>query len=216
MANCPNCGSPDIALKRETNVNWGRAVVGYAVFGVVGGAVGAVTGEDRNVNACLDCGTTWKAETLYQILQMIENTTNVKLDLSMEVDRTYLNQFMKEVSSFIEYVSRARSDAEKKFNESVAKESEGTIALGCTIPLAIGFSFLFFTNGFPFQSLFTFFISLVITIAPMFIALAIQKLTKKQRDKKAQKFKAIKENTVAEAENKLQWAISEFRDKYQR
>ena len=53
MANCPNCGSNDIQLKRETDVNWGGAAVGYALFGVVGGAVGAVTGDDRNVNACI-------------------------------------------------------------------------------------------------------------------------------------------------------------------
>ena len=54
MANCPNCGSDHIQLKKETNVNWGRAAAGWALFGVVGGAVGSVTGEDRNVNACLD------------------------------------------------------------------------------------------------------------------------------------------------------------------
>ncbi len=66
MANCPNCGSNHIQLQRETNVNWGRAAAGWALFGVVGGAVGAVTGEDRNVNACLDCGTTWKAADVYK------------------------------------------------------------------------------------------------------------------------------------------------------
>ena len=53
MANCPNCGSNHIQIKQETDVNWGRAITGYALFGIVGGAVGAVTGEDRNVNACL-------------------------------------------------------------------------------------------------------------------------------------------------------------------
>lgn len=209
MANCPNCGSPDITLKRETNVSWGRALVGYAVFGVVGGAVGAVTGEDRNVNACLDCGSTWKAETLYQILQMIKNTTNIKLDLSIEIDRTYLNQFVKEVSPYIEYASKARSDAEKKFNESVAKESEGIIALGCTIPLVIGFCLM--SAGFPFN----FFMSIALILTPVFIAVVIKKLTIKKRNRKIEKLKATRDNAIAEAENKLQWTISEFRNKHQ-
>lgn len=78
MANCPNCGSEHIQLKKDTNVNWGRAVAGWALFGIVGGAVGAVTGEDRNVNACLDCGTAWKAADLYKTCQLIKNLTGVK------------------------------------------------------------------------------------------------------------------------------------------
>jgi hypothetical protein len=40
MANCPNCGSNHIQLKKETNVSWGRAAAGWALFGVVGGALG--------------------------------------------------------------------------------------------------------------------------------------------------------------------------------
>ncbi len=89
MANCPNCGSEHIQLKKDTNVDWGRAVAGWALFGVVGGAVGAVTGEDRNANVCLDCGTSWKAADLYQTRQVIKNLTGVTLDLSCEKDRLF-------------------------------------------------------------------------------------------------------------------------------
>ena len=32
MANCPNCGSNHIQIKQETDVNWGRAIAGYAIF----------------------------------------------------------------------------------------------------------------------------------------------------------------------------------------
>jgi hypothetical protein len=215
MANCPNCGSSDITLKRETNVSWGRAFVGYALFGVVGGAVGAVTGKDRNVNACLDCGSTWKAETLYQILQMIKNNTNVKLDLSIERDRIYLNQFIEDVSPYIESTNKARSDAEKQFNEAVNKENEGIAALGCSFPVMIGFFFLFFTKGFPFQSPSSFLICILSTLAPFLLAVVIEKLTAKQRKIKIENLKRIKANTIAEAEDKLQWAMSEFRNKHQ-
>ncbi|WP_373539126.1 hypothetical protein [Chamaesiphon sp.] len=213
MANCPNCGSSDITLKQETNVSWGRAFVGYALFGVVGGAVGAVTGKDRTVNACLDCGSTWKAETLYQILQMIKSSTNTILDLSIEGDRIYLNQFIEDITPYIEFASRAKADAEKKCKEAIYNESEGSVQLGCMFPIIIGGGLLY--TGIFFKSPLSFFISLVITISPIFIALAIEKLTKTERDKKVRKFKAVKESTIIEAENKLQWAISEFRDKHQ-
>ncbi len=75
MANCPNCGSDHIQIIRETNVSWGRAVAGWALFGVVGGVVGAVTGEDRNAISCLNCGTSWKAADLYKTLQVIKQLT---------------------------------------------------------------------------------------------------------------------------------------------
>jgi hypothetical protein len=128
---------------------------------------------------------------------------------SRQIDRTYLNQFMKEVSPYIEYASRARSDAEKKFNESVAKESEGIIALGCTIPLVIGFCLM--SAGFPFN----FFISISLILTPVFIAVAIKKLTIQKRNRKIEKLKATRDNAIAEAENRVQWAISEFRNKHQ-
>jgi hypothetical protein len=128
MANCPNCGSSHIQLKRETNVNWGRTVAGWALFGVVGGAVGAVTGEDRNANACLDCGTSWKATDLFKTLQTIKNLTGETLDLAREKDRLYMNNFMSEVGSSLEaipYIEKKAnnlvSEAENNKNESAAK-----------------------------------------------------------------------------------------------
>jgi hypothetical protein len=84
MANCPTCGSNHIQIKQDTNVSWGRAATGYMLFGVVGAAVGAITGDDRNVNACLDCGTSWKATTLYNMLQTVKTLTDKTIDLSIE------------------------------------------------------------------------------------------------------------------------------------
>ena len=112
MANCPNCGSNHIQLQRETNVNRGRAAAGWALFGVVGGAVGAVTGEDRNVNACLDCGTTWKAADVYKTLEIIKHLTQETLDLSLARDRLYINDFMVEVSPYLNLPSQAEQKAQ--------------------------------------------------------------------------------------------------------
>jgi hypothetical protein len=130
MANCPNCCSGHITLKRETNVSWGRAVAGWALFGVVGGAVGAVTGEDRNVNACLDCGASWKAEDLYKILKNIENMTGERLNLAREQDRLYMNSFISEIGPYIESISNVDKEAEKLISDS-KKKLEENAAIGC-------------------------------------------------------------------------------------
>lgn len=130
MANCPNCGSSHIHLKTETNVNWGRAVAGWALFGVVGGAVGAVTGDDRNVNACLDCGTSWKATDLYKTLQTIKSLTGVTLDLANEQHRLYMNKFMNEVGSCIEAASTVDKEANKLISNANGESLDKT-AKGC-------------------------------------------------------------------------------------
>ena len=100
MACCPNCGSSSITLAKKSTVNWGRAIGGYFLFGIVGGAVGAVTGNDRDVNVCLDCGTTWKAQDLYQSLQLIEKSSGRKFDLSISKDREYLCDFLNHLDNF--------------------------------------------------------------------------------------------------------------------
>jgi uncharacterized protein YcfJ len=110
MANCPNCGSTDIQLKTDSrqNVNWGRAIAGWALFGVVGGAVGAVTGKGKSntitANVCLNCGTIWDAATLYKLLQYIESVTTVELDLSLKKDRERMNIFINEIQPLVDKV----------------------------------------------------------------------------------------------------------------
>ena len=133
MANCPNCGSEHIQLKKDTNVDWGRAVAGWALFGVVGGAVGAVTGEDRNANACLDCGTSWKAADLYKTLQVIKKLTGVKLNLAYEKDRDFINDFISEVTPYIEAVSEAEEKGKLIIKNSVWKSTgvTGNKAISC-------------------------------------------------------------------------------------
>ncbi|AKE66227.1 hypothetical protein NIES3806_18960 [Microcystis aeruginosa NIES-3806] len=130
MANCPNCGSNHIQLQRETNVNWGRAAAGWALFGVVGGAVGAVTGEDRNVNACLDCGTTWRAADLYKTLEIIKHLTQEILDLSLARDRLYLNDFMVEIGPYLDSISKAEEEGNKMIKEAESKKGQAA-ASGC-------------------------------------------------------------------------------------
>lgn len=136
MANCPNCGSDHIQLKQDTDVNWGRAVAGWAMFGIVGGAVGAVTGEDKNVNACLNCGSTWKAKDLYNILQTIKNSTGANLDLAKETDRYYLNSFITDLSFYLKRIATKRKEGEKLISK-VRKDRSKGVANGCVFGLMI-------------------------------------------------------------------------------
>lgn len=198
MANCPNCGSHHIQLKRETDVNWGRAIVGYAVFGIVGGAVGAVTGEDRNVNACLDCGTSWRASDLYNILQLIKNLTGQTLNLAEEKDRLYMNKFIAEVlphldkislienitgqtlnlhkEEYIPYIKNFVHEISLYINEIAEIEKEGEINLQDIQNKRIEYTMLFSAGGCLvsfllfalFGALYSFSISLVFVL-PIFI-----------------------------------------------
>lgn len=93
--------------------------------------MGAVTGEDRNVNACLDCGTSWKAADLYNILQVIKKTTNETLNLEFQKDREYMNDFMSEVIPYFKALSDTEKEAEKIVTDVEKKLSEHA-AMGCT------------------------------------------------------------------------------------
>ncbi|WP_404788688.1 hypothetical protein [Altericista sp. CCNU0014] len=98
MTNCPNCGSDNIQLKSKTNIDWKNVVDRVEFFGITD-AIESVTDEYGNVNACLDCGTSWKPSELYNVLELIQNLTAIKLDLSSKRDRTALNEFTNKLDS---------------------------------------------------------------------------------------------------------------------
>lgn len=154
MANCPNCGSDHIQIIRETNVSWGRAVAGWALFGVVGGAVGAVTGEDRNAISCLNCGTSWKAADLYKTLQVILQLTDLKLDLSIENHRSFMNEVIPKITAYNNSISQIDHDRQALILNRPGTEA-GTflgVLIGAILVIVIwskagwgwGFTFLIF------------------------------------------------------------------------
>lgn len=121
MAVCPKCGSSDIALRRDTNINWGRAIVGWAAFGVVGGAVAGVTGEDRNAVACLDCGASWRPADIFSVIQTVKDATGVTLDLSLEKHRFFLERFISELSPYMDLeIAKAKEKSNKIIMEGKA------------------------------------------------------------------------------------------------
>jgi hypothetical protein len=214
MANCPNCGSDHIQLKRETDVNWGRAVVGWAVFGVVGGAVGAVTGEDRNVNACLDCGTSWKAADLHKLLQIIKKLTSLKLNLSKEIDRTFINDFISEFSSDLEAISNIEKQGHKSIKEIQNKSNENA-ANGCG--LGCGASFLLGTisSGIAASAgAFIGFLMLILPIVGLIIGDQLDKAKKKSVEQQIEKIKRETEIKKLDAEENLKAKVVKFMDRH--
>jgi hypothetical protein len=149
MAVCPKCGSSHIAIARDTDINWGRAIIGWAAFGVVGGAVAGVTGKDRNAVACLDCGASWQPAAVFSVAQLVKEVTGKDLDLSLESHRFYLERFFSELSPYIDSeISKAQDQSNKIILE--AKNNVGPRAkAGSLIGLALFFFFFYVAFLFP-------------------------------------------------------------------
>jgi hypothetical protein len=147
MSYCPICGSDHITLKRETNVSWGRAVVGWALLGPVAGAVGAVTGEDRTVNACLNCGESWKAKELYGAIQHLNKLVSVEIDLSLERDRRCLKDYVGSVPTSYITLDKAKADAAKRLGAVQQKNDEELSGWGVFAGGLSGFALLCLTKG---------------------------------------------------------------------
>jgi hypothetical protein len=212
MANCPNCGSNHIQLKKETNVSWGRAVAGWALFGVVGGAVGAVTGEDRNVNACLDCGTSWKAGDLYKIIQVIKNSTGESLDLAIEQDRLFMNEFMVELSPYLEEISKQEKEGKKLIGQAQDKSIESSAAGcggGCLLSFAGCTAIASSASGGA--------ILLTLLIPPivgMLIGILVDSANKKSNEKKKEEVQKRVEIMKRESEEKFRNKVRIFMNNY--
>ena len=61
-AHCPKCKSTSIQyVERRKRLSVGRSIVGSAVAGPLGAAVGAVTSKKyKGFVKCLNCGHKWK------------------------------------------------------------------------------------------------------------------------------------------------------------
>ena len=81
-------------------------------------------GKDKNANACLNCGTSWRASDLYKTLQTIKGQTGVTLNLAQEEDRLYMNSFMSEVGSYLESVSTIEEKNRKRIEEKQNKSGK--------------------------------------------------------------------------------------------
>lgn len=131
MAACPECGSSQILATQNRKINWGRAIGGWLLFGPIGGAVGSLIGETKQVVFCVDCGRTWAPSDLRRSLTVIQRYTGKMLNLEQETDRWYLRDFILEIEPVIlEGVeAERRATSIYKLADSASGRAIGDVAL---------------------------------------------------------------------------------------
>lgn len=209
---CPNCGSNDIQMQKNAEVNWGRAVAGWALFGIVGGAVGAVTGKEKNSNVCLNCGTVWNPSDLYKSLQTFESLVGIKLNLKHKKHRVILEDFMSQVGSHLETIAEA-----EKITKQLVKEQQKVVDgspvngyLGASIGLILPFLALFISPDA------WIFFTLILTPLGFLIGLVVDLATSKsQKQKKLRETKAKREKVEQDLKASLNQTIEELIQKHQ-
>ncbi|MEM8719639.1 MAG: hypothetical protein AAGE84_10060 [Cyanobacteria bacterium P01_G01_bin.39] len=192
------------------------------MFGVVGGVAGAVTGEDRNANACLDCGTSWRAADLYKTLQIIENITDTKLDLAYEEDRNFINDFINEINPYIEKISKAEKNERfviKKSKDELATYP-ATFFLYAAIWYLFGFG-IYLTLFVMIAAVIGGYAIIVLFISFPFVKKTIDKLKDQEIKKEKASFeiknrKAIREavKLKIDAKQDLKYEIENFMDRH--
>jgi hypothetical protein len=212
-AYCPNCGSSHLQIRKDTNVSWGRAAVGWALLGAVGGAVGAITGEDRNSVACLNCGTSWKAKDLYKIRETIKELTGKNLNLSQERDRHYLNSFISDIGPLLENVSKAKKEANSAIQKVELEKSKSTTE-GCTNGCTVLFMMIILSPGaFMAHWLFGLIWLLTALIVPWIgfsIGTSRDNANKEDMEKEIKKKKIEINKIKIQAENNLKTELEKF------
>ena len=178
MANCPNCGSDHLS--------------------VAGG----------NLNACLECGTSWEAAELYQIRRIIQELTGASLDLARETDRYYMKAFMHEILSDFEAIPTVKSAAAKLITDAQSKKHDKTALMFIAgLPFGIGGCIGKGGGG-------GFLIFLIAVIAFTAFGRLLDQVEKKdvERDIKRAELKA--EQMVAAAQENLQSKLDAFQQSY--
>lgn len=211
MAHCPNCGSNHIQLKNNSDINWGRAVAGWALFGVVGGAVGAVTGDDRHSNVCMDCGTTWKAVDLYKTLKTIKTLTGNDIDLSFEEDRRYTEIFMAEIGAYLQQIPDIDKELEKAIEKREKKKNENA-SMGCMYGLISSFfgcaAIAEVAGGAAF------FVAIALPLIGLAIGAAIDSVAKARIDSEIKHIKFEGERRKRLAEKEIMKKVNDFIARY--
>lgn len=198
MATCPECGNQNIILKNDVKANWGRGLVGLALFGLVGGAVAIVDKQD--VNYCLQCATSWDAITLYKTIQLVKKTTDIKLNLSYEKDRKCLQYFIDTIIPVLEEINNS-----EKSNNSIYPSTN----TGCQLGFYLSAAILFFAYQIGMMTN-IFSALLVLIITPFIGGLIGSSIDNKNRA-------VLVENKITiekENQNKLENLIKFFKEQY--
>lgn len=83
----------------------------------------------------MDCGTSWKAADLYDVLQFIKKETGLTIDLSLDNHRAFLNDVMPEISNYSEKVATINNQTRIEIEGKKKGQAGG--GYGCFIGLII-------------------------------------------------------------------------------
>jgi hypothetical protein len=128
---CPSCGSSHLQLRRDTNVSWGRAAVGWAFLGlsVVPLVLLQVKIEIRF--ACLNLWHDMESRRFTQDKRNHQRTNRQKFGfIKNQRNRNYMNSFIAEVGPYLEEISKVETRPEKLSKKVNQKENQNT-ANGC-------------------------------------------------------------------------------------
>jgi hypothetical protein len=224
MHNCPSCGSHQIQLIVErtggNNISWGGAfagaVVGEILLGDAGGIVGSVIGakafsepaEYIELNRCLNCGNKWNAEVVFQIVNLISQLIDVELDLSQELDRYCLAEFVRLVLPKMSYAENARKDRPAMIASAIKPENQDSSFINNTgmVIFVVSIVFIFITP------------CLIIQIPGIIFGILLLSIrSKKQKQEVARKQRQAiidADQTVNLAKQRSDQAIYDFAEKW--
>ena len=137
MANCPNCGSSGI--QKSDRTTW--------VFDT---STKFMT--ECADNSCLGCGETWNPKILYSNIKLIEELTDITLDLSQKKHRSFRDKFNTEMKPYINSVTFSDSKAESMVKKAVEERevnAQTGAGCGCLFTLILIFFFHSFLTSIP-------------------------------------------------------------------
>jgi small-conductance mechanosensitive channel len=226
MHNCPNCGSDRIQLLPEKNSKLlsntlAGAVIGEALFGDIGGLIGGFVGanvssQSLEVNYCVNCGNKWNAEQLFEIVMCISRLLNRELNLSSQLDRQALSEFIKLIPPAIAALERRKQ--EYPIIIAKAKESISMSHTFLNLINYIGFFFgvLFISVGILNKSYFLLSLAgFVILALSLYLRIYSAYDLRLYRQKNQAKAALSAEVDIQMAQENLDNIVDNFKDKYQ-
>jgi hypothetical protein len=126
MTYCPNCGSGNIYLKRQTTF-------GYGAVGSRNGFVAAGGTDENYQNACMNCGHTWDAKELFNTLRLASGIVEQEIDLRYPKHRLFIQEISQELSNYLYLEGKLKSEVSSKIITSQLNYQHS-----CWIPIVLG------------------------------------------------------------------------------
>lgn len=126
MTYCPNCGSGNIYVKRQTTF-------GYGAIGNRNSFIAAGGTDESYQNACMNCGHTWDAKELFNILKLASGIAEQEIDLRYPKHRLFIQEISQELSNYLYLEEKLKSETNNRVINSQLNRQHS-----CWIPVVLG------------------------------------------------------------------------------